>query len=194
LPPSTAAENLIIEAGDDLRNAIADIRRLVNDLRPPVLDQLGLTTAMRDFAESCSSRDAVGVHVTVDLPEGLPRMSAAVEVALYRIMQEAVTNVVRHASADRCTVRLSVEETQDHYMLNLDVSDNGVGMSLNWRSQELNSRNEGRGLFQGAAHHATGVGLSSMRERAEELGGSFRIESQAEIGTRLLASIPMFKE
>jgi signal transduction histidine kinase len=173
LPPSTVAENLIIEASDDLRNAVADIRRLVNDLRPPVLDQLGLTTAMRDFVENCGSRDAVGVHVTVDLPEDLPRLSAAVEVALYRIMQEAVTNVVRHASADRCTVRLSVEETQDHYMLVLDVSDNGVGFP---------------------SHRAAGVGLSSMRERAEELGGSFHIESQPEMGARLLTSIPMSKE
>ena len=173
LPPDSGADSLIIEARDDLRNAIADIRRLVSDLRPPVLDQLGLTTAVRDFAESCSSRDEVGTHVTVELPEALPPLSAAVEVALYRIMQEAVTNVVRHASADKCTARLSVEETQDRYVLNLDVSDNGVGLP---------------------SYHAAGVGLSSMRERAEELGGTFRIESQPGQGTRMLASIPMSKE
>jgi two-component system NarL family sensor kinase len=173
LPPNSGADRLIIEARDDLRNAIADIRRLVSDLRPPVLDQLGLTTAIRDFAESCSSRDDVGTHVTVELPEALPPLSAAVEVALYRIMQEAVTNVVRHASAYKCTVRLAVEETQDRYVLNLDVSDNGVGLP---------------------SRHAAGVGLSSMRERAEELSGSFHIESPPGQGTRLLAAIPMSKE
>ncbi len=173
LPPGTGTEDLIAESSEDLRNAIGDIRRVVHDLRPPVLDQLGLATAMRDFAESCSTRDEVGTHVTVDLPETLPPLSAAVEVAIYRIMQEALTNAVRHASADKCIVRLSIEETEDRYLLILDVSDNGVGLR---------------------SDHTAGVGLASMRERAEELGGSFHMESQPRTGTRLLASVPMARE
>ncbi len=146
---------------------------MVNDLRPPVLDQLGLAMAVRDFSESCSSRDEVGTQITVDLPETLPPLSAAVEVAIYRITQEALTNVVRHASAKKCAVRLSIEESEEAFMLHLDVSDNGVGLRSN---------------------HIAGVGLSSMRERAEELGGGFRMESQPLAGTRLLASLPMGKE
>lgn len=171
--PATGVEDLIAESSEDLRNAIGDIRRVVHDLRPPVLDQLGLATAMRDFAESCSTRDEVGTHVTVDLPENLPPLSAAVEVAIYRIMQEALTNVVRHASADKCIVRLSVEEREDRYTLILDVSDNGVGLR---------------------SVRTAGVGLASMRERAEELGGTLNMESQAGLGTRVLASVPMGRE
>jgi signal transduction histidine kinase len=170
--PSTGVEDLIAESSDDLRNAIGDIRRVVHDLRPPVLDQLGLATAIREFAESCSTRDKVGTQVTVDLPETLPPLSAAVEVAIYRIMQEALTNAVRHASADKCIVRLTVEEVEDRYMLILGVSDNGVGLR---------------------SVRTAGVGLASMRERAEELGGTFHMESQPGLGTRVLASVPMPK-
>lgn len=93
-------------------------------------------------------------------------MSAAVEVAAYRIVTEALTNVVRHAGATRCTVWLCPSETELH----LAVDDDGRGVPDSYRA---------------------GVGLTSMRERAEELGGAFRIERLPEGGTRVVASLPV---
>jgi two-component system, NarL family, sensor kinase len=105
---------------------------------------------------------------SLDVPKNLPPLPAAVEVAAYRIAQEALTNVARHANAKTCHVRLSVDRVGG--ALELEVSDDGVGMT------------EGR---------RTGVGLSSMRERAEELGGTLAIEPEPEGGTRVLARLPL---
>ena len=101
-------------------------------------------------------------------PEELPALPAAVEVAAYRIIQEALTNVVRHAHAGTCNVRLSVDEATD--ALQLEVTDDGVGIP------------EGR--------HA-GIGLSSMRERAVELGGKCDVKPIPTGGTRVLARLPL---
>ena len=104
----------------------------------------------------------------LEASEDLLPLPAAVEVAAYRIIQEAMTNVARHAHARTCRVRLSVDQTGS--VLELEVTDDGVGMP------------EGR---------RAGVGLSSMRERAEELGGTLVVEPGPEGGTRVLARLPM---
>lgn len=91
-----AADELVVELKEELRSAIGDIRRLVYDLRPPALDDLGLVAALERLAERYSAEDE-GLRVTVEAPEELPPLPAAVEVAVYRIAQEALTNGVRHA-------------------------------------------------------------------------------------------------
>jgi signal transduction histidine kinase len=162
-----AADELIVELRDELRGAIADIRRLVYDLRPPALDDLGLLEALRQLAERYGSKDEP-LSVLVEAPEDLPNLPAAVEVAIYRIAQEALTNVARHARARDCVVRLAVNED-----VALEIVDDGVGIP---------------------EERAAGVGLSSMRERASELGGSCVVEKVPEGGTRVLVRLPLPKE
>jgi signal transduction histidine kinase len=162
-----AADALVVELREELRAAIADIRRLVYDLRPPTLDDLGLAAALDQLAERYGS-EGEQPRVLVEAPENLPPLPAAVEVAIYRIAQEALTNVVRHAQAKECFVRLILNGD-----VTLDIVDDGVGI-LEERS--------------------AGVGLYSMRERAAELGGSCVVESVPEGGTRVLVQLPLPKE
>jgi signal transduction histidine kinase len=105
---------------------------------------------------------------SMETPEELPPLPAAAEVACYRIAQEAITNVARHAQARRCEVRLSVEDAPG--ALRLEVIDDGVGIPVD---------------------RVAGVGLSSMRERAEELGGTLAVEPEPQGGTRVLARLPL---
>ncbi|MDP8940761.1 MAG: GAF domain-containing sensor histidine kinase, partial [Actinomycetota bacterium] len=163
-----AADELVVELRDELRAAISDIRRLVYDLRPPALDDLGLIGALDRLAERYGAQDD-GLRVAVEAPEELPPLPAAVEVAVYRIAQEALTNVVRHARAGECIVRLAAVKG----WLKMEVSDNGIGI---------------------AKEPGIGVGLISMRERAAELGGSCLVESPAEGGTRLSVHLPLIEE
>jgi signal transduction histidine kinase len=159
-------------ANEKLRSAIratvGDVRRLVYDLRPPALDELGLVEAMRQRASRLGVGDE-GFLATVEAPDELPPLPAAVEVAAYRIVQEALTNVSRHARASACTVRLACA---DGRTLTIEVTDDGVG---------LPDTPEG------------GVGLSSMRERAAELGGECEIVRSWPSGTRVFARLP-FRE
>jgi signal transduction histidine kinase len=162
-----AAEEVVVELRDELRSAIADIRRLVYDLRPPALDDLGLSEALRRLAERYGS-EGEQLRVLVEAPEDLPSLPAAVEVAVYRITQEALTNVARHSRAQSCVVRLAVEED-----VALEIVDDGVGIP---------------------AERSAGVGLSSMHERASELGGSCVVQSVPEGGSRVLVRLPLSKE
>jgi signal transduction histidine kinase len=161
-----AADELVVELREELRGAIADIRRLVYDLRPPALDDLGLAEALRRLAERYGS-DGDQPRVSVETPEELPDLPAAVEVAVYGIAQEALTNVARHAKARCCVVRLAVDGD-----VHLEIVDDGVGIP---------------------AGHNAGVGLSSMRERASELGGSCVVKAVPEGGTRVLVRLPLAK-
>jgi signal transduction histidine kinase len=162
-----AADELVVELREELRGAIADIRRLVYDLRPPALDDLGLLATLHQLAERYGA-EGEQLRVVVEVPEDLPHLPAAVEVAIYRIAQEALTNVVRHAQAKSCIVRLAVNED-----VALDVVDDGVGIP---------------------EERSGGVGLSSMRERAAELGGTCVIEPAPEGGTRVSVRLPLLKE
>lgn len=157
-----AVDELLTELTTQTQNAIADIRRAVYDLRPPALDELGLVPALQAHAERLAGKD---LHIAVDAPETLPALPAAVEVAAYRITLEAITNVVRHAGARICQVRLSLSDS-----LVVEILDNGQGM-------------------QEDAH--TGVGLMTMRERAVELGGSLHIDSAPGGGVQVTAVLPL---
>jgi signal transduction histidine kinase len=134
----------------------------VYGLRPPALDQLGLVDALREQADALGASS--GMQIIVSAPDRLPPLPAAVEVAAYRIIQEALTNAARHSRARRCTVDLRLDGA-----LHVIVEDDGVGLPADYRA---------------------GVGLASMRERAEELGGSCQIEQRAEGGTRVAALLP----
>jgi signal transduction histidine kinase len=158
-----AARRLIADLKDQTQSTLADIRRLVYQLRPPALDELGLVAALQGlFAEV---PDGLQVRVEAS-PETLPPLSAAVEVAAYRIAAEAVTNAARHAQAQHCRVRLTAAAAE----LTVEVSD------------------DGRGLRNGAR---SGVGLASMRERAAELGGLCTVQPRAGGGTRVHARLPL---
>ncbi|HEY6406517.1 MAG TPA: histidine kinase, partial [Ktedonobacteraceae bacterium] len=168
-----AADALMDKLERDIAATVAEIRRLVYALRPPVLDEHGLVAAIRECAvpyttpgrESASlSSFALSIHA----PEPLPPLPAAVEVAAYRIAQEALTNVARHARARTCLVCLTLSES-----LQLDITDDGIGLP------------EGQRL---------GVGLLSMRERAMELGGTCEVRRLPAGGAQVIARLPLPQE
>ena len=167
------AEAVLLELNGDIETTVSDIRRLVYNLRPPSLDELGLVGAIRErVAQSTltkSTESTSDLHMTVDAPNHMPSLPAAVEVAAYRIMQEALANVIHHARAHRCSIRLECSEES----LQIEIIDDGTGLS--------------------AERHA-GVGLLSMRERAEELGGTCEISQAPAGGTRVRACLPLPKE
>jgi len=164
-----AAAVLLGDLRVETKAAIEDIRRLVYDLRPPALDELGLVGALRAQAASFfdgGSDRCHGLRVSVEAPDGLPPLPAATEVAAYRIGAEAVANVARHANATSCVLRLSLNGA-----LEVDVTDDGDGASASWRS---------------------GVGLASMHERAAELGGTCTVgPDPGGVGTRVQARLPL---
>lgn len=159
-------EDLLTRLKAETRQALEDVRHIAYGLRPPALDQLGLEGALREEITR-TERQAAGLAVTLSLsgPE-LPALPAAVEVAAYRIVIEAVTNVARHAAARCCRVCVTASG-QD---LLLEVDDDGTGMPEGWRA---------------------GVGITAMRERAAELGGGLGIEALAPHGTRIMAQLPL---
>jgi two-component system, NarL family, sensor kinase len=145
-----------------LHGSVAEIRRLVHALRPPALDELGLAGALREGAVGL---EAAGVAVEFDVLVELPPLPAAVEVAAYRIAQEALTNAARHASPRRCRLVLRVSPGR----LLLRVEDDGRGVPADARQ---------------------GVGLRSMQERASELGGRLRVVPRQGGGTVVEAVLP----
>jgi signal transduction histidine kinase len=148
-----------------VQQSLTDVRRLVEDLRPPDLDQLGLVGALRHQAGKVTERDS-GLAVEV-AGEGLPDLPAAVEVAAYRIATEALTNVGRHADARTCRIVLSMH---DPGRLCVEIEDDGVGLG---------------------GGRPDGVGLTAMRERATELGGSLQVRRRERGGTLVSARLPV---
>ncbi|MEO8229071.1 MAG: sensor histidine kinase [Chloroflexota bacterium] len=163
------AEALVDEVTSEAQAAIAEVRRMASELRPPALDEVGLVEAIRRRADGFAVEhiDAAGVPPRIEVvgPVTLPTIGAAAEVAAYRIAVEAMTNVVRHAAASRCQVTISIDDD-----IRLEIVDDGVGLRPGWRM---------------------GVGTASMRERATELGGVCTVESGDAGGTRVDAHIPL---
>jgi signal transduction histidine kinase len=177
-----AADALLLELKSQTQEAVSDVRRLVYGLRPPALDDLGLVPAIRQqaashglLAENLPNGRASGLAHSknelvfqVEASDDLPSLPAAVEVASYRIAQETIANAARHSGASSCRLNLSLDEADG--MLQLEVADNGTGIPED---------------------RSAGVGMSSMRERAEELGGTLTVEALPEGGTRVLARLPL---
>jgi signal transduction histidine kinase len=157
------ADRLLKSVRQQAQEAIADIRRLVYDLRPLALDELGLLSALREQATHYYHQ---GLAVSFDTPPTLLPLPAAVEVAAYRIAQEALTNVARHAEARHCLLQLCM----DTQTLHLVITD------------------DGRGIPTG---HHLGVGLHAMHERASELGGSCTITRGEARGTVVRVTLPL---
>jgi signal transduction histidine kinase len=163
-----AAVALLGDLKAQVKTTIVDIRRLVYALRPPALDELGLVSAIREHVTHYNDSD--GFYIALEAPERLPPLPAAVEVAAYRIVLEALTNVARHAHAQTCRIRMELTEAQ---ALCLEITDDGVGLPTACQA---------------------GVGLTAMRERAMELGGQCRIEPGAPNGTRVWARLALPRE
>jgi signal transduction histidine kinase len=158
--PERAAE-LLAELEDDVTHALADLRRVIDDLRPPALDELGLVGAVEEMVLRYRT-GRVRMHLQAI---SLPALPAAVEVAAYRIVAEALTNVVRHAAASTCEICLRLDGD-----LLLEVADDGTGVRMGPNA---------------------GIGLVSMRERASEIGGCCEIEPRPGGGTRVRARLPV---
>jgi signal transduction histidine kinase len=153
---------LLQAARAQLEGGVAEVRRLVHGLRPPSLDDLGLVDALRTTGPAASGELRVDFVVDGDL-RGLP---AAVEEAAYRIVQEALTNVVRHAGVPAAEVRLRVVGDA----LEVEVSDSGCGIP---------------------AQRRAGVGTASMRERADELGGTCVVSAAPGSGWTVRCRLPL---
>jgi len=160
------AERLLDTLEAQVEQAVGDVRRVVYGLRPPALDEFGLLRALQLQASQLEATTPT-LAVTLDTPEeGLRRLPAAVEVAAYRIACEALTNIVRHSGATACSLRIQLNGA-----LEVDVADNGRGLPPD---------------------HRAGVGLTGMRERANELGGRLTIDSDHH-GTVVRARLPIIE-
>ncbi len=157
------AASLFDELGQRIREAVGTVRAILEDLGPPELDHLGLVGALENMARRLSS-GALELHVSVD--RQFIALPATVELAVYRIACEAMTNANRDARASCCEVRLQVRD----------------------RQLELSATDDGQGVAGGAR---AGTGLRSIRERAAELDGTCSIESVQPHGTRVSVWIPL---
>jgi signal transduction histidine kinase len=161
------ADALLTDAKHATSQAIGDLRVVVHGLRPPALDDLGLLGALRTQTDRLAS--SAGLHVELDVDAcAIASLPAAVEVVVYRTVIEAVTNTARHAGATTCTVRIRTTATR---VLRVEITDDGPS--------------------NGAHPWTPGVGLTAMRERAEELGGSFRAGPTEPCGARVVVDIPL---
>nr|MBI9044627.1 PAS domain S-box protein [Anaerolineaceae bacterium] len=166
---------------EDVRSQLADVsnlagstmdslRSLAHGLRPPVLDTIGLEITLHELCRDFSNR--VGLKI-VFKADKIPKLPEVIQISLYRFLQEALTNVVKHSQANKVNVNFLVEETE----VVLGVEDDGVGFDMKriFREEKI----------------STGMGLTSMTERIELIGGKLMIESQDGCGTYLTAKVPM---
>jgi len=175
LGTSTSPEKskaLLAECADIVGKSIVETRTLSHLLHPPLLDEAGFASAASWFVTGFSQRS--GIPVELQLPDDLPRLSEAVEIALFRVLQESLTNVHRHSQAPSAEIRVEVDAEE----ITMEVSDHGRGMP-EYVLQQL--RGDGTKL---------GVGLAGMRERIHELGGTFDVSSGTK-GTTVRAVVPL---
>ena len=163
---------VLSEAQDSLEQCIVETRTISYLLHPPLLDEAGFASAARWFAESFAKRS--GIDCRLDLPERLGRLPETIEVDLFRILQESLTNVHRHSGASSVEIQLKVGENQ----VLLTVRDFGRGMPADLiPGFGANGRN-------------VGVGLTGMRERINDLGGTFEVQSDTK-GTAIVVAVPL---
>ncbi len=153
-----------------LDRLLQQVRNMSLDLGPPLLDDLGLVPALRWYMDQWSQRTGISARFSAD--SKLERMDSSIETACFRVAQEALTNVIRHAHATNVLVKIICENKT----LFLSISDDGVG--FNWLATRAR------------AQRGSGLGLLGMEERVSLVGGTLRIESQPEQGTRIMACFP----
>lgn len=158
-----AAQEILADLKGDSKSALGDIRRIAYNLRPPALDELGLVAALREHITTINHPN--GLRISIQAPKENLDLPAAVEVAAYRISMEALTNVMRHAEAKNCILRVKVDRK-----LGLEIRDDGTGLPENVNP---------------------GLGLKTMQERATELGGQCTIMGNPGGGTRVFVEIPL---
>jgi two-component system, NarL family, sensor histidine kinase DevS len=156
----------VAELRERVVTTLQDVRRLAVELRPQVLDDFGLISALERLTQTFA--ESSGIKVEVETGTKRERLPAEVETALYRIVQEALTNVVKHAGAKR----VSVLVTQRNSTAAVVVEDDGWGFDPDESEHE-------------------GFGLVGMRERIELLGGRLRVESSKDGGTTIVAEVPV---
>lgn len=161
-----AMRKAVAEVRDLVRSTLQDVRQLAVELRPKALDDFGLVAALERLTESFAEQTGISVEFEPALPEG--RLPAEAETALYRIVQESLTNVVKHARASRVSVVLTRKDDS----VSVVVEDDGVG-------------------FEPARARDGGLGLVGMRERVGLLGGRLTIESRPGAGTTFVAEVPL---
>jgi PAS domain S-box-containing protein len=169
---TTEQEKLLSAALESVERSIAETRTLSFLLHPPLLDELGFASAARWYTDEFAKRS--GIEVKLDLPDGIDRLPEMAEIALFRILQESLTNVHRHSGSSSVEIGLSVNDHQ----ASLAVRDFGRGIPPD--------------LMQGSDLDGSrlGVGLSGMRERVSDLGGNFAIESNSH-GTAIIVALPL---
>ncbi len=163
------ATQLLLGMREQTLEAVKNIRQIVYDLRPPALDDLGLLPAIEAHISKQTGYEPTPKITLRATPESLPQLPAAIELALYRITLEGLTNVFQHAKAQHCWVSLALSPAPNRE-IQLEIIDDGRGLS---------------------ARPEKGVGLSSMRERAEELGGRFQVTAHSPSGVIIRATIPL---
>jgi len=164
-PPRAA--KALDEALAQLRDGLVEARRMIDGLRPPVLSEAGLIPALENLATE--AEQASGIRVTFHHDVRFGRLAPTIEMAVYRVIQEAITNIQRHSAATEAAIRL----TQQGQSLTLEIRDNGRGFDPKTVSKKR-------------------FGLEGVRERARVLGGTSLIESQPEAGTRIVAQLPVY--
>lgn len=153
-----------------VRDTMTAVRNLATDLRPPALDELGLVPALQEWLDRLSFRGSC--EMVFDCDGKVPRLPAAIETAVFRIAQEAVTNAVRHGSG-ACTVRVHLQADGDH--LRLQVTDDGAGFDP--KATDTRSRQ--------------GLGLFSMQERSSQIGAVLTIDSSPGAGAKIELAVPL---
>jgi PAS domain S-box-containing protein len=168
---STRAGRSVEEAADLVQQALVEIRTMSHLLHPPLLDEVGLESALRGFIEGFAQRSKIDVNLVVTA--GFERLSPDQEITIFRVVQECLTNVHRHSGSSKAEVRLA----RRHGCIYLEVSDEGKGIPLDKRF-DLNSP------------ATLGVGFRGMRERIRQLGGTLQVHSNGN-GTNVEATLPI---
>ena len=154
-----------------VEEATKEIRTISHLLHPPLLDEAGLASALHCYVEGFSERSKIVAKL--DIPQSFEGLSKEMELSIFRVVQECLTNVHRHAGSPTAAIRI----TQDEACLRVEIEDAGKGIPP-----------EKESLFRSSAH--TGVGLRGMRERLRQLGGTLQIQSNGH-GTQVIAALPV---
>ncbi len=172
-------EETIENALGEIDREIESLRHLITELRPAALDDLGLVAALQAVARRAGAVDGLTVQTDVPRQETVPRLGAEAESAVYRIVQEALTNAAKHAGASRVAVSLRIESDR----LLATVRDDGSGFAAGDEAAE--------GQGNGSPESLSGFGLRGMRERAELVGAELEVSSQPGEGTTVRVSVPV---